>query len=342
MSILAVLCIHASITALPRPPAGRGGHATRPASRHDPAPPMILERLGDHRRPVATDSEARRRFDQGLALMNGYNFDGAIASFLEATRHDPEFAMAWWGIGYAAGPNQNNELIVPPKDQWSFAAAQRAYELRGRETGANLALIEALVSRYEYPKPEDLTAQNEAYLAAMDDVAAEHPFDPDVQAWHAEAMICLQPWEYWTLEGEPVERTPEFRAILEGVMRQHPDHPVANHLYIHTMESSPWPELADPRRTGSSISSRRRPPRPHALAHLDADRTLRRCRGMQSAAAALTTSGSRAIPTPASTGSTCRTTATSSAGPPRCRAAAERRSRPLGRSGPRSRRPSWR
>jgi tetratricopeptide (TPR) repeat protein len=29
-------------------------------------------------------------------------------------------------------------------------------------------------------------------------------------------------------------------------MRQHPNHPAANHLYIHTMESSPWPELAEP------------------------------------------------------------------------------------------------
>lgn len=211
------------------------------------APPLILERLGDHRRPVSTPSEqARRWFDQGMALMNGYNFDGAIASFLEATRHDPEFAMAWWGIAYAAGPNQNNDMIVPPKDQWSFAAAQKAHALRDRETGANRALIEAIVSRYGYPMPEDLAGQNEAYLEAMTDVAARFPFDPDVQSWHAEAMICLQPWEYWTPEGEPIGRTPEFRRILEGVMRRHPDHPAANHLYIHTMESSPWPQLAEP------------------------------------------------------------------------------------------------
>ncbi len=210
-------------------------------------PPMILDRLGDHRRPATTDSEeARRWFDQGMALMNGYNFDGAIASFLEATRHDPEFAMAWWGIGYASGPNQNNDLIVPPKDQWSHAAAQRAYELRNREAGANRALIEALVHRYRFPMPEDLTEQNEAYLAAMRPVAEAYPFDPDVQTWLAEAMLCLQPWDYWTLEGDPVGRTPEFRAILEDVMRRHPDHPAANHLYIHTMESSPWPQLAEP------------------------------------------------------------------------------------------------
>ncbi|MGC6458375.1 MAG: hypothetical protein ACON4R_08375 [Akkermansiaceae bacterium] len=212
-----------------------------------PPPPMILERLGDYRREAATESvEARRWFDQGMALMLGYNFDGAIASFREATRIDPDFAMAWWGIGYAGGPNQNNPGIDKPKDEWSYAASRRAFELREREEGANRALIEALVERYNLPLPEDLTEQNKAYLAAMEKVMSRFPMDPDVQVWTAEAMICMQPWNYWTLEGEPVARTPEFRAILERVMRQHPNHPAANHLYIHTMESSPWPELAEP------------------------------------------------------------------------------------------------
>ncbi len=213
----------------------------------NPTPPMILDRLGEYRREVVTDSEeARRWFNQGMALMLGYNFDGAISSFREATRIDPNFAMAWWGIGYSGGPNQNNPGIDKPKDQWSYAASQKAFELREREKGANKALIEALVHRYTFPVQEDLTAQNEAYLSAMDKVIEEFPLDPDVAVWKAEAMICMQPWNYWTLEGEPVEKTPEFRAILERVMRHHPNHPAANHLYIHTMESSPWPELAEP------------------------------------------------------------------------------------------------
>jgi tetratricopeptide (TPR) repeat protein len=222
----------------------------------NPTPPMILERLGEHRRVVATDSEeARQWFDQGMALMCGYNFDGAIASFSEATKIDPDFAMAWWGIGYAAGPNQNNDAIMAPKDEWSYAAAQKAYELKDRETGANRALIEALVTRYNYPVPEDLTEQNQAYFEAMSTVMDAYPLDPDVECWAVESMICLQPWDYWTLEGEPNDRTPEFRAILEGVMERHPNHPAANHLYIHTMESSPWPELAEPAadRLGSLI-----------------------------------------------------------------------------------------
>ncbi|HIB50618.1 MAG TPA: hypothetical protein EYO40_04985 [Phycisphaerales bacterium] len=211
------------------------------------APPMILEKLGNHRRIISTNSEeARKWFNQGLALMFGFNFDGAIASFRQATVYDPNCAMAWWGIAYSAGPNQNNDTIEPPKDEWSYAAAHKAYELREFETGANRALIEAIIERYNYPLPEDLTNQNLAYLEAMESVHEQFPMDPDVTTWTAVAMMVTQPWEYWSLEGEPLKKTPEFRALLESVMRMHPNHPAANHFYIHVMESSPWPEIAEP------------------------------------------------------------------------------------------------
>ncbi|MBC22572.1 MAG: hypothetical protein CMJ32_04465 [Phycisphaerae bacterium] len=210
-------------------------------------PAMIIERLGSHRRAIVTDSEeARQWFNQGLALMYGYNFDGAIDSFLQATEHDPECAMAWWGIAYACGPNQNNPAIVPPKDQWSYAAAQKAMQLKDRETPANQGLIDAIQHRYNYPMPEDLAEQNEAYIEAMVQLQEKFPRDNDIKVWTAEAMMAAQPWEYWTLEGEPLNRTPRFRALLEDAMRVDRNHPAANHLYIHAMESSPWPEIAEP------------------------------------------------------------------------------------------------
>ena len=62
--------------------------------------PMIL-RTGDFCQVQTNSEEARSWFDQGMALMLGYNFDGALLR-LEAIRRDPEFAMAWWGIAYAS------------------------------------------------------------------------------------------------------------------------------------------------------------------------------------------------------------------------------------------------
>ena len=212
-----------------------------------PPPPMILDRLGDHRRTINTSSEeARKWFDQGLALMFGYNFDGAIRSYMQAIKADPECAMAWWGVAYSSGPNQNNPTIESPKDEWSYAAAQKAFELKDNETKSNQALIEAIIHRYNYPVPDDLGIQNENYLNAMLKVKEKFPLDTDIAVWTAEAMMVTQPWEYWSLDGEPLKRTSEFRKILEQVMTVSPNHPAANHLYIHTMESSPWPEIAEP------------------------------------------------------------------------------------------------
>jgi hypothetical protein len=56
----------------------------------------------------------------------------------------------------------------------------------------------------------------------------------------------LRPWDLWTLDGKPQPETPEVMATLEAVMKMDRKHPLANHLYIHTMEASPMPEKAVP------------------------------------------------------------------------------------------------
>jgi hypothetical protein len=56
----------------------------------------------------------------------------------------------------------------------------------------------------------------------------------------------LQPWDYWTHEGEPKGRIEEIVAVLERAMRTAPDHPGANHFYIHAVEASNDPDRAVP------------------------------------------------------------------------------------------------
>jgi tetratricopeptide (TPR) repeat protein len=54
------------------------------------------------------------------------------------------------------------------------------------------------------------------------------------------------PWDYWTPEGEPREATVELLATLESVLERNPDHPAANHYYIHATEASNNPDRAIP------------------------------------------------------------------------------------------------
>jgi hypothetical protein len=64
--------------------------------------------LGTHSRPVSTSSpEGQTWFDRGLAWAYGFNHEEAVYCFEQAIGCDPDCAMAYWGLGYALGPNYN-------------------------------------------------------------------------------------------------------------------------------------------------------------------------------------------------------------------------------------------
>jgi tetratricopeptide (TPR) repeat protein len=77
-------------------------------------------------------------------------------------------------------------------------------------------------------------------------VAKRFPDDLDAATLYAESMMDLHPWDLWTPDGKPVEGTEEIVAVLESVMRRDPNHPGANHYYIHAVEASPNPDRALP------------------------------------------------------------------------------------------------
>lgn len=67
----------------------------------------------------------------------------------------------------------------------------------------------------------------------MRSVAKRFPDDLQIQTLFAEAMMDSMPWAYWTEEGKPKPLTEEVFATLDYVIERDPDHPGANHFYIH-------------------------------------------------------------------------------------------------------------
>src|SRR4029077_10905653 len=82
------------------------------------------------------------------------------------------------------------------------------------------------------------------YTRAMKEAAQSFPDDDDVQTLYAEAMMNINAWKLWSLEGEPAPGTEEIVATLEKVLARNPQHPGANHYYIHAVEASPSPGRA--------------------------------------------------------------------------------------------------
>ena len=69
------------------------------------------------------------------------NHDEAVRSFRAAADADPGFAMAYWGIAWALGPNINAPMTDPEVAREAYAMAQEAKARSGRAPPVERALI---------------------------------------------------------------------------------------------------------------------------------------------------------------------------------------------------------
>jgi tetratricopeptide (TPR) repeat protein len=201
----------------------------------------LIEGLGDYSMPVTAKSpDVQRWFDQGLAMTYGFNHDAAERSFLKAAELDPDCAMCWWGSSLVLGPHVNASMD-PANNPKAWDRLQRAQKAADKASEKEQAFIKALSARYAENPPEDRRPLDEAYAAAMGELAAKYPEDLDAATLHAEAMMDLQPWDYYDASGEPKGHTAEVVSVLESVMARDPEHAGALHLYVHAVEASPDP-----------------------------------------------------------------------------------------------------
>lgn len=230
------------------------------AKRHPrPAPRVTLKWLADtavrlpdlgtHHREITTRSaEAQAFFDQGLRLAYAFNHDEAVRSFAKAAALDPSCAMCFWGAALALGPNYNMPMLRG-RTAMAWEALQKALANAPHASPVEQALIGALAKRYAGPRyltPAEQQPYTEAYAEAMREVAESFPEDDDVQVLFAESLMDVMPWKLWTPEGEPAKVTPDILCALEKVLKRNPEHPGANHYFIHAVEPSPHPERALP------------------------------------------------------------------------------------------------
>ena len=202
----------------------------------------LLEGLGDHHFAVTSDHpEVQRWFDQGLMLAYGFNHDAAERSFLRATELDPGCAMCWWGAALVLGPHVN-AAMDPENNARAWSRLQKARSLAPSASDRERAFIEALSARYAEDPPEDRRPLDQAYADATRVLMQGRPDDLDAATFHAEALMDLQPWDYYDDNRRPKGNTAEIVSVLESVIERDPDHAGALHLYVHAVEASDDPQ----------------------------------------------------------------------------------------------------
>jgi tetratricopeptide (TPR) repeat protein len=206
-----------------------------------------VDDLGSHSYRITTASpEAQKAFDRGLTLAYSFSHERAEREFRRAAEIDPKCAMAWWGVALVNGPHINFPVVPPDKALAAWDALTKAQALAPGASETERALIGALAKRYANPQPEDRRPLDEAYADAMRAVYKAHPQDADVAVLFAESAMDLVPWDLWTYDGKPRPGEEEIQETLEHALALDPDHPGANHLYIHVVEASNTPEKGIP------------------------------------------------------------------------------------------------
>ena len=142
--------------------------------------------LGGIHHPVSTkDAQAQQFFDEGLALLYGFNHAEAAKSFQKAAQLDPDLAMAYWGIALVNGLNYN----APEFPEGLKVAREnlgKAQSLTAKASPLEQSYIAALTKRYG----EDASPQTRehAYSEAMKGVMAANVDDLDAATLYGELV----------------------------------------------------------------------------------------------------------------------------------------------------------
>ncbi|KZY48010.1 hypothetical protein A3731_07255 [Roseovarius sp. HI0049] len=218
-------------------------HAETTIPDSDAAAAMKLAGYGDFGFDAGTEvAEAREAFARGVALLWGFNHTAAVSAFRAAQEADSTCSACFWGEAYALGPNLNDGMH-PENRARAAGAAARALDLSVSPRDRMLAA--AAVARYDEGRG-DRGAQDRAFAELMAVAAEQMPENANVQVIYADALMNLQPWDYWEADGTtPKGGTELILATLERAIALAPQHPGALHLYIHAVEASADPAAAE-------------------------------------------------------------------------------------------------
>ena len=241
--VAAIACSNQPAPATPANQSAHDAHGEAPPAKGAPRT-TLLGNLGSYHRAIQTaNADAQKFFDEGLTLLYGFNHAESFTSFELAAAKDPASPMPHWGMSLALGTNIND---IAPADRLkqAYTHLAEAEKRKGGGSEVEQGLVDALAKRYVADPTGDQKVREQAYSNAMGALSKKFPEDNDVATLYAESLMNLRPWALYKKDGTPEPGTDKIVAALEGVMKRDPNHPGANHYYIHAVEASKTPDRA--------------------------------------------------------------------------------------------------
>jgi Tfp pilus assembly protein PilF len=214
----------------------------------------VDQRFGTVHFATSCNETAQRRFDRGMRYQHSFWYTQAKEIFEDAAKADPECGMAYWGVALTLLNNPHN---APPASNLplGLAAIEKAKAV-GAKTQRERDYIDALAVMYvDYDKSQH-RARVQAYLKAMEALAARYADDDEAQIAYA---ITLN------VAASPADKTYANQlkgaAILEPIAKRQPQHPGVAHYLIHLHD---YPPIADKGLDAAMRYSKIAPAAPHA------------------------------------------------------------------------------
>ena len=193
---------------------------------------VIEDGMGTGGFPIATSNpKAQAWFNYGIKLFHAYYHEDAKRAFDNAVAADPRCALCLWGQALSRGPVQN--FGVSDDDMKTGLEMAQKAQAKAR-TAREKLLVAAMIRRDS--RAQDAPAQHDF---AKDVLAAEKagPDAPDLRLIAAEAQLSMWRQGDHTIADDTI-------AIIEPILRDHPDNTAAIHYYIHATERAGHASLA--------------------------------------------------------------------------------------------------
>jgi hypothetical protein len=212
------------------------------------------QRLGTVHFETSCNETAQRRFDRGMRYQHSFWYRASKEIFEDVLKADPQCAIAYWGIATSLLLNPFGP--PPPANLKEGLATLEKAKAVGAKTARENEYIAALTVFYTDHEKLDHRTRVQAYLKAMEALAARYPQDDEAQIYYALAL---------DVGAAPADKTYanqlKAAAILEGIFKRQPQHPGVAHYLIHSYD---YPPIAEKGLDAAMHYSKIAPAAPHA------------------------------------------------------------------------------
>lgn len=185
--------------------------------------------------------QAQDWFDYGLALSHAFYHEDAKVAMQRSAKADPACSLCAWGEAWVLGPTLNYGIDEDGRKA-ALEAALRAQKLVRPGDAKAQRLADAIVARYADKSaavggntnvlggPKAGEGQTEpAFGQAMAKIAADYPGESELAVLAAHSLLI-------PVRGDDKQGLKPALALLERVLRDHPDDTGAIHYFIHGAE----------------------------------------------------------------------------------------------------------